>query len=133
MHIGEYYEASLQYAKAYAKIPSADKEKRGEIAYKIGESNLRCNYSIKALAGYRNAARLKYTDTLTYYYLGEMERIGKDYKNAALNYEEFLKTKPPLSACKDVLQRQNGKCRVQAIPSEKTSNLIRGTMISALS
>ena len=94
MHIGEYYEASLQYAKAYAKIPSADKEKRGEIAYKIGESNRCCNYSIKALAGYRNAARLKYTDTLTYYYLGEMERIGKDYKNAALHYEEFLKTNP---------------------------------------
>ena len=50
-----------------------------------------CNYSIKALAGYRNAARFKYTDTLTYYYLAEMERVGKDYKNAALHYEEFLK------------------------------------------
>ena len=93
-YIGEYYEASLQYAKAYAKIPASEKEKRGEIAYKIGESNRLCNYSIKALAGYRNAARFKYTDTLTYYYLAEMERIGKDYKNAALHYEEFLKTNP---------------------------------------
>ena len=36
--IGEYYEASLEYAKAYAKTPSNDKEKKGMIAYKVAEA-----------------------------------------------------------------------------------------------
>ena len=81
--IGEYYEASLEYAKAYAKTPSNDKEKKGMIAYKVAEANRKMNYYAKAQAAYRNAVRFKYTDTLTHFYLAEMERYNKEYKQAA--------------------------------------------------
>ena len=93
-HIGEWYEASQNYATAYSKIPATEKEKRGIVAYKIGESNRRFNYVAKALPGFRNAARYNYTDTLTYFYLAEMERQSRDYKNAAAHYEEYLKLFP---------------------------------------
>lgn len=92
--IGEYYEASLQYAKAYAKTPAKEKDKRGMIAYKVAESNRKMNYYAKAEAGYRNAVRYKYTDTLTYFYLAEMERYNKEYKQAATHYQLFLDQHP---------------------------------------
>ena len=76
--IGEYYEASLEYAKAYAKTPPQKRNERGERAYKVGESNRKLNYVAKALAAYRNAARYKFTDTLTYFYIGELERASRD-------------------------------------------------------
>ena len=92
--IGEYYEAAQEYAKAYAKTPPSQKEKRGMIAYKVGESNRKMNYFAKAQAGYRNAVRYKYTDTLTYFYLAEMERYNKEYKQAAQDYQKYLDAHP---------------------------------------
>lgn len=92
--IGEYYEASLEYAKAYAKTPPSDKDRRGMIAYKVAEANRKMNYYAKAQAGYRNAVRYKYTDTLTYFYLAEMERYNKEYKQAAKDYQLFLDKHP---------------------------------------
>ena len=94
MAIGEYYEASLEYAKAYSKTPPQKKEERGMRAYKVAESNRRLNYTAKALAAYRNAARYKYTDTLTYYYMGELERQSRDYKSAAKSYQLYLDNHP---------------------------------------
>ena len=88
--IGEFYEASLEYAKAYSKTPSKQSEAKAAVAYKVGESNRRLGYSAKALAGYRNAARYGLTDTLTYFYLGEMQRMGRDYKAAAESYQLYL-------------------------------------------
>ncbi len=93
-YIGEWYEASLQYAKAYSKIPSQEKEKRGRVAFKVAEANRKCNYIAKAMAGYRNAVRYKYTDTLTYRHLADMEMQAKDYKSAASHYGEYLKEHP---------------------------------------
>ncbi len=92
--IGEYYEAAQEFAKAYAKTPPAQKERRGMIAYKVAESNRKMNYYAKAQAGYRNAVRYKYVDTLTYFYLAEMERYNKEYKQAARDYRLYLETHP---------------------------------------
>ncbi len=92
--IGEYYEASLEYAKAYSKTSPQKRDDRGKIAYKVAESNRKLNYVSKALAAYRNAARYKYTDTLTYFYMGELERASRDYKNAAKSYRLYLESHP---------------------------------------
>jgi outer membrane protein OmpA-like peptidoglycan-associated protein len=92
--IGEYYEAAQEYAKAYAKTPASQKDRRGMIAYKVAESNRRMNYYAKAQAGYRNAVRYKYVDTLTYFYLAEMERYNKEYKQAARDYQLYLDAHP---------------------------------------
>lgn len=92
--LGEYYEASLEYAKAYAKTPAKEKDKRGMIAYKVAEANRKMNYFAKAQAAYRNAVRYNYTDTLTYFYLAEMERYNKEYKQAAKDYQLYLEIDP---------------------------------------
>ena len=92
--IGEYYEAAQEFAKAYSKTPPSQKEKRGMIAYKVAESNRKMNYTAKAQAAYRNAVRYNYTDTLTYFYLAEMERYNKEYKQAAKDYQAYLDINP---------------------------------------
>lgn len=92
--IGEYYEASQEYAKAYAKTSPQKKEERGALAYRMGECNRLMNYTAKALSAYRNAARYGYTDTLTYFYIGEMLRRQRDYKNAAKSYRQYLEKYP---------------------------------------
>ena len=102
--IGEYYEASLEYAKAYAKTPPGKRDERGMRAYKVAESNRKLNYISKALAAYRNAARYKYTDTLTYFYLGELSRATRDYKEATKYYQLFLEQFPGDAAAQVGLQ-----------------------------
>lgn len=92
--IGEWQKASLEYAKAYAKTPSTEREKRGVIAYKMADANRKFGYVAKALASYRNAARYKFTDSLTYLQMADMEMQSRDYKNALAHYEDFLKQNP---------------------------------------
>lgn len=92
--LGEYYEASLEYAKAYSKTPAKQKDKKALVAYKVGESNRHLGYSAKALAGYRNAARYGLRDSLTLFYLGEMQRMAKDYRAAQESYTEYLDSFP---------------------------------------
>ena len=128
--IGEYYEASLEYAKAYAKTPPSEKEKRGMIAYKVAESNRKMNYYAKAQAAYRNAVRYKYTDTLTYFYLAEMERYNREYKQAAKDYQLFLDKNPRhklarvgLEACAEApLIKEKGSAYIVKLDKNFNSN-----------
>lgn len=94
MAIGEYYEASLEYAKAFSKTPPSKREERGPIAYKVGESNRLMGYTAKALSGYRNAARYKYVDTLTYLHVGRLALRQRDYKSAKAAFEQYLEQHP---------------------------------------
>lgn len=92
--IGEYYEASLQYKKAYTKTPPKEREKRGERAYLLADCYRKINYTTKAIGAYKNAVRYNYTDTLTHFYLAEMLRKNGDYKEALTNYNLFLESHP---------------------------------------
>lgn len=55
--LGEYYVAAENYRKAYAKTPASERNLRGERALKVGKAYAAFNSHLKALAGYRNAAR----------------------------------------------------------------------------
>lgn len=90
MAIGEYYEASLEYGKAYSKTPVKKKEERADVAYKVGESNRLLNNTAKAVAGYRNAIRNKHADSTIYLRLGRLLLMQRDYKGATLSYQAYL-------------------------------------------
>lgn len=92
--LGEYYEASVQYKAAYSKTSPKERDKRGERAYKLADCYRRINYTAKAIGAYQNAVRYQYTDTLTYFYLGEMQRREGDYRNAVKSYQLYLETHP---------------------------------------
>ena len=92
--LGEYCEAASQYKKAYMRTSPKERARRGAIAYKMAEAYRRYGNSARALGAYRSAERYHYTDTLTFFYMGEMQRLAGDYKSAAKNYQKYLEMNP---------------------------------------
>ena len=90
--LGEYYDASTQYKKAYAQTPAKERAQRGQVALKMADCYRRINYTQKAIAAYNNAIRYKQTDSLTYLHLAQQQMKGGSYKDAARSYQQFLDT-----------------------------------------
>ena len=82
---GEYYDASLEYKRAYSSTPAKERDKRGERAFRMAECYRRINNTAKAEGAYRNAVRYNYVDTTTYFYLAEVQRQLGSYRAAEEN------------------------------------------------
>ena len=48
--LGEYYDASTQYRKAYSQTPAKERALRGQRALKLADCYRRINYTQKAIA-----------------------------------------------------------------------------------
>lgn len=92
--LGEYFNAAQMYKKAYSQTPPKERKLRGERAFALAECYRKINYTSRARGAYQNAVRYKYHDSIVFFYLAEMQRRDKDYKNAAKNYEIYLEHKP---------------------------------------
>lgn len=92
--LGEYAEAAGQYKRAYNLTSPKDHEKRGFLQYRMAECFRKYGYTARAVGAYKSAARYNYTDTLTYYWEGEMLRKQGDYKGARKAYESQLEITP---------------------------------------
>ena len=88
--ICEYVEAAKQYKKAYRKISTKEKAKRGVVAWKMAECYRKTNNAARAMGGYKNAIRYNCPDSLAHRHLGDALLMTGDYKNAAKSYEAFL-------------------------------------------
>jgi outer membrane protein OmpA-like peptidoglycan-associated protein len=80
--LGEYYDAASQYKKAYSQTRAKDKPLRGQRALKMADCYRRINYTQKAMAAYNNAVRYKQADTLSMFYLGQLQLKNGSYKEA---------------------------------------------------
>ena len=92
--IGEYFDASAEYKKAYSRTAIKDKPKRAERAWKLAECYRHINYNAKAAGAYQNALRYHYPDSLALLYLAQAQQRQGDYKNALKNYEAYLELVP---------------------------------------
>ncbi len=92
--LGEYNDAAALYKKAYAGTPSKEKELRGQIAFKLGESYRHINYVPRALSAYKNAVRYKYPDSIVYRHLADMQRMDGKLNDAEKNYRIALEYAP---------------------------------------
>lgn len=88
--IGEYEEAASQYKRAYSRIPSSEKEKRGQIAFLMGECYRHYGNAARAVGSYRSAERYRYIDTTTLLRKGQMMLLQGEYKQARTAFEDFL-------------------------------------------
>ena len=88
--LGEYFDASTQYKKAYSQTPPKQRDQRGRIALKMAECYRRINYTQKAIAAYNNAIRYKQQDSLTHLYLGQQLMKNGQYKEAAKQFQAQL-------------------------------------------
>ena len=94
--LGEYYDAAVQYKKAYAQTPPKEKAKRGELSQKMATCYRRTNATSKAIAAYNNVIRYKKADSLTHLYLAQQQMKSGSYKDAAKNFQAAIDT---LSQC----------------------------------
>ena len=88
--LGEYYDASAQYKKAYAQLPAKERQQRGKVALKMAECYRKINYTQKAIAAYNNAIRYKQTDSLTLLHLAQQQMKNGNYKDAEKTFQTFL-------------------------------------------
>lgn len=85
--IGDYYDASTEYKKAYSKIPSKERAKRGEVSLKMGYCYQRINATQKAIAAYRNAVRYNSASIDTHLSLAkQLMKVGS-YKEANKEFQ----------------------------------------------
>ena len=92
--LGEYFDASTQYKKAYSATPAKERDTRGKRALKLAECYRRINYTQKAIAAYNNAIRYKQADSLTHLRLAQQLMKTGNYKEAAKNFEIALDSMP---------------------------------------
>ena len=92
--IMEYNEAAKEYKKAYRKIPAKERNKRAEVAWKMGECYRKSNSPVFAVGAYHNAVRYGYPDSLALFHLAGAQLEKGDYKAAQKNFESFLAIAP---------------------------------------
>lgn len=94
MALGEYYIAAENYRKAYSKTPASERDLRGERALKMGQSYMRFNSNMKALTGYRNAARYGKASAEDSLQLGRLFLRSGDYKSAKAVFQSLQQSLP---------------------------------------
>ena len=90
----EYHEAAKEYKKAYGKIPSSERNKRAEVAWKLGECYRRSNNPARAAGAYQNAVRYGYPDSTALLHLASAQLENGDYKTSQKSYMAFLEKAP---------------------------------------
>lgn len=85
--LGEYYEASFLYKKAYQKTPVKDKADRAVRALKLADCYARINYTQKAVAAYKNAIRYGIDSVPVHKALAYQERMAKTNKDPLSHYQ----------------------------------------------
>jgi peptidoglycan-associated lipoprotein len=89
---GEYYDAAQIYRKVYGKTSPKKTYLRGSIAYHMAECYKETNSPSRALNGYTNAIRYKYTDSTAVLYQAQMmQKLGR-YAEAVKQYKVFLES-----------------------------------------
>lgn len=89
-NIGEFEEAASQYKRAYSRVPSSEKEKRGRISFLMGECYRHYGNSARALGAYKSAERYGFIDTTTILRKGQMQLLQGEYKQAKTDFQNFL-------------------------------------------
>jgi len=92
--LGEYYQASIYFKKAYSRTSPKDKAKRALRAFKMGECYRHINYGQKALAAYQNAVRYKIQDSLALFHLARLQLKAGQYIQAEENLRLYLEKDP---------------------------------------
>lgn len=92
--LGEYYDASTQYKKAYSATPAKDRATRGKRALKLASCYQRIGYTQRAISAYNNAIRYHQTDSLTHLLLAKQLMKNGSYKAAAKEFQTVLDSFP---------------------------------------
>ena len=85
--VGEYFDAAAQYRKAYTHTPNKERAVKGQRAMKMAECYRRIHFTSKAISAYQNAIRYKQDDSLTHFYLGQLQMRNGNYREAEKQFQ----------------------------------------------
>ena len=85
--LGEYFDAAAQYRKAYTHTSNKDRAVKGQRAMKMAECYRRIHFTSKAISAYQNAIRYKQDDSLTHFYLGQLQMRNGNYREAEKQFQ----------------------------------------------
>ena len=88
--LGEYYDAALQYKKAYSQTPTKERPTRGQRSLKMADCYQRINHTQRAIAAYNNAVRYRQTDSMTLFNLGRLQLKNGSYKEAEKTFASII-------------------------------------------
>lgn len=88
--MGEYYRAAQFYRKSYQAVPSKEKAKRADRAFRVGDCYRRINNPQKAAQAFSNAVRYGYPDSTVLILLGRQQLKVGNYKLARESFEQYL-------------------------------------------
>ena len=92
--LGEYYDAAIQYRKAYTHTPNKERIQKGMRAMKVADCYRRIHFTSKAITAYQNAVRYKQDDSLTHFYLGQLHMRNGNYKEAEKQFKMAIDSLP---------------------------------------
>lgn len=91
---GEYFDAAKMYSSIYRKLPPKDKTLRSVVAFRMAECYRLINNVSAANIAYMNALRMNPKDSIIkLQYARVLHKMG-NYKQAAVQYNDFLKSFP---------------------------------------
>ena len=85
--LGEYFDAAAQYRKAYTHTSNKEKVQKGQRAMKVADCYRRIHFTSKAITAYQNAVRYKQDDSLTHFYLGQLQMRNGNYREAEKQFQ----------------------------------------------
>ena len=88
--VGEYYDAAIQYKKAYTQTPNKERALKGQRALKVADCFRRIHFTSKAITAYQNAVRYKQDDSLTHFYLGQLQMRNGNYREAEKQFQTAI-------------------------------------------
>jgi peptidoglycan-associated lipoprotein len=91
---GEYFAAASQYSKAYRRLNTSEKAKRGHAAFFRAECFRLLNQPVKAESEYKKAQRLLYPNDTLYLRLAQTLHKNAKYTEATTFYEKYLSRFP---------------------------------------
>lgn len=87
--LGNYFAAGELFKKSYSRLPYKDKELRAQTAFNQGECFQKTNNS-RAEQAYLNAIRNKFSDSIVFLRLAQVQQKNGNYKEAEKNYSTYL-------------------------------------------
>ena len=85
--VGEYFDAATQYKKAYTQTSNKERALKGQRAMKVADCYRRIHFTSKAITAYQNAVRYKQDDSLTHFYLGQLQMRNGNYREAEKQFQ----------------------------------------------
>jgi tetratricopeptide (TPR) repeat protein len=102
--IGEYYDASVYFKRAYASTSAKERDLRGKRAGRMAYAYHKMGSTQKAIAAYRNQIRYKQDSLPTHLDYARLLLKNGNYKEAAEEFQAILDSTPNNQLARDGLK-----------------------------